>query len=414
MRTVWAVIRREYVERVRTRWFLATTLGGPLVFLALTVLPVWFASRGETAERTVAVVDETGRLEGAVRRRLEEAGYVVEVVAADDAAAVDRATRRSAAGDIGGLLWLDEETLERGRAVLTARSGPSAIRRMGMRGAVVQAALEARRGEGSDARELLRGGELEVAELAPSGSSFEEAEFLRIYMGAFLLYMVILFYAVAVMRSTLEEKTSRIVEVIISSMRPWHLMLGKILGVGAVGLTQLAVWAGFAAAAAATGLPLLVAARPELGELDQLRAILPDAGYVALFLTFFLGGYFIYAAIYAAVGAMVSSEQEAQQAQFPVIVLLVAPIILIPGVIQDPASTTSTVLSLVPFFSPILMFARAVGGAAPAWQVAASFVAMAVTVVGLAWLAGRIYRVGILMSGKRPSVSEIVRWIRQA
>jgi ABC-2 type transport system permease protein len=212
----------------------------------------------------------------------------------------------------------------------------------------------------------------------------------------------------------LDEKTSRIVEVIISSLRPWQLMLGKILGVGAVGLTQLAVWAGVLVIGLRIAPGALLAARPELAQLSQLRAAIPGPSFFVYFMVFFLGGYFIYSALYAAVGAMCNSEDEAQQAQFPFMLLILTPVFTLVGVIESPSSTASVVLSLVPFFSPFLMFARAAGGAAPAWQVGLSVVLMALTVIAVAWLAGRIYRVGILMTGKRPTPRELVRWIREA
>ena len=203
-------------------------------------------------------------------------------------------------------------------------------------------------------------------------------------------------------------------EVILSSMRPWQLMLGKIVGVGAVGLTQLAVWAGVAALALATALPAALRARPELGQIAQLRSLLPDPSFFLYFVVFFLGGYFIYSALYAAVGAMCNSDEEAQQAQFPVMVLIIVPVFALVGVIEHPAAPASVVLSLVPFFSPFLMFARAASGVAPPWQIALSIVLMALTVLGVAWVAGRIYRVGILMTGKRPTVRELWRWLREA
>jgi ABC-2 type transport system permease protein len=188
-------------------------------------------------------------------------------------------------------------------------------------------------------------------------------------------------------------------------------MLGKILGVGAVGLTQLAVWVVVGGALMVLGLPALLAARPEL---TAITSGLPGPSFFVYFLIFFLGGYFIFSALYAAVGAMCNSDEEAQQAQFPVMILIFVPVVALVGVIESPNSTLSVVLSLIPFFSPFLMFARAVGGAAPFWQVALSIVLMVLTLLGVAWVAGRIYRVGILMTGKRPTVTELLRWLRQA
>ncbi|MDT8342346.1 MAG: ABC transporter permease [Longimicrobiales bacterium] len=252
--------------------------------------------------------------------------------------------------------------------------------------------------------------EVEVAGEVRRGG--DDPAFITAYVGSFLLYIVVLLYAVAVMRSVLEEKTSRIVEVILSSMRPWELMLGKILGVGAVGLTQLAIWIGVGVLFLAAGLPALAASRPEVLTPEVLAEAVPGAGFAALMVTYFLGGYFIYSGLYAAVGASCNTDEEAQHAQMPVVLLLVVPIAFVAPVIQDPTGTLSVVLSFVPFFTPILMFARAAVGGVTPFEVAASVILMAATVVGVAWVAGRIYRVGILMAGKRPTLPEIWRWVR--
>jgi ABC-2 type transport system permease protein len=229
-----------------------------------------------------------------------------------------------------------------------------------------------------------------------------------------LLYMVMLLYAVAGMRATLEEKTSRVVEILISSVRPSELMLGKILGVGSVGLTQLAVWVLFGVLALTLGLPAVLASRPDFADPETIAQALPSLGLSALFVGLFLGGYFLYSAIYAAVGAMCSTEEEAQQAQFPVIFLLVVPIMFLMPVIENPNSAMAVGASLVPFFSPILMYARAATGAVPLWQILTALALLLAGVLAVAWLAGRIYRVGILMQGKRPTLPELWRWVRES
>ncbi len=294
-------------------------------------------------------------------------------------------------------------------------SSPSPFRRMAIRSAISRAALEkALQDQGMDADQLMGGGELDVQVLSSEGAGTDDPRFAVAYGGAFFLYMMLLIYSVSVMRATLEEKTSRVVEVVISSMKPWHLMLGKILGVGAVGITQMAVWLLSGALAFSAGLPALVAARPEMASLESMRQFLPGVGLLLLFGAFFLFGFFLYSGLYAAVGAMCNTDEEAQQAQVPVTLLVIAPMILLMPVISDPGSTLAIATSLFPFFSPILMFARAAGGGAPAWQVAASFVLMALATVAVAWVAGRIYKVGILMAGKRPTLPELWRWVREA
>ncbi|WP_405282800.1 ABC transporter permease [Gaopeijia maritima] len=410
---VGAVIRREYLQRVRSRWFVIATIAGPLLMLGLMIVPILIASRGEQADRLVVVVDRTGVLHDRVAEGLERAGYTVESEAGDDAEAALRG--RVESDDLGGYLVLDDATIERGTARFVSTSRPSIVRQVALRQIVAQAAIAARIGDaGDDLEALLGGGELDFEVVSDGGIGFDDAAFAASYFGAFILYMTILLYAVAVMRSVLEEKSSRVVEVVISSMRPWQLMLGKILGVGAVGLTQLTIWAASGALIVSAGIPALLAANPQFAQLSELREILPGIGYAGLFAVFFLGGYFMYSGLYAAVGAMCNTDEEAQQAQFPVIMLLVVPIIFVTQVINEPNAPLSVALSLIPFFSPILMFARAAAGAAPLWQVGASVLGMAVTVVAIAWVAGRIYKVGILMAGKRPTLPELWRWVREA
>jgi ABC-2 type transport system permease protein len=411
---VWAVIRREYLQRVRSRWFVIATLAAPIMMLALIVIPAMMASQGSDSDRAIVVLDRTGSLYERVEAGLDRAGYAVQR-ATDTPDAEEALARRVQTGDLGGFLVLDDATLSRGEARLVTSSRPSLVRQVAIQQVFVQAAVAVRLG-GDDASlgALLNGGDLHLEVLSDGGAGVNDPAFVASYVGAFLLYMTILLYAVSVMRSVLEEKTSRVVEVVISSMRPDQLMLGKILGVGAVGLTQLAIWGLAGTLIIAAGIPALLAANPTLSQLSELREFMPGLGYLGLFVVFFLGGYFMYSGLYAAVGAMCNTDEEAQQAQMPVILLLVIPVIFVTQVIDNPNAPLSVALSLVPLFSPILMFARAATGAAPLWQVGLSVVGMVVAVVVIAWVAGRIYKVGILMAGKRPTLPELFRWVREA
>lgn len=414
MANVWAVIRREYLQRVRSRWFIFTTIAGPLMMAGLIYVPAYFGQRQQRNQRTLAVVDRTGVLFARLAPILEEAEYTLSDEP-DTAGAVETLSQRVIDGDLGGLIVLDGETLRSGEAVLYATSRPSAIRRISIQSAVARASLQAQLADqGVDTDALISGGELRVEMLTGSPGGMQEPRVAMAFVGAFLLYMVILLYSVAVMRATLEEKTNRIVEIVISSMKPWHLMLGKIMGVGAVGVTQMAVWAASAFVLASAALPAVLAANPELASLRDIGSAMPTAWQLLLLLGFWIFGYFIYSGMYAAVGAMCNTDEEAQQAQLPVVMLVVAPAILIAPVLESPNSAMAVSLSLVPFFSPILMWARAAAGAAPWWQVTLSFGLMAITVLAVAWVAGRIYRVGILMAGKRPTLPELWRWVREA
>jgi ABC-2 type transport system permease protein len=410
------ILRREYMQRVKSRWFLVGTFVAPVFFLGLMVGPWLYASGKEKTLRTIAVVDETGVLYGRVAPRLEEAGFTVRRA---DSGAEESLRLQASEGELGGYMVLGPEALSRGHVVFVGSQGPGLVGGMTIRGAVAQSALEVRLGDAGTREELealLAGGVMEVRLLQETGGGARggDPQFVGVFAGTMLLYMVILLYAVAVMRATMEEKTGRIVEILISSVRPGDLMLGKILGVGSVGLTQLAVWIGFGVLVLTMGLPALVAARPEVADPEFIAAALPGAGQTALFATLFLGGYFLYAAVYAAVGAMCSTEEEAQQAQFPVVMLLVVPVIFLMPVMESPNSTMAVVASFVPFFTPILMYARAGTGMVPLWQVLAAVFLLYVAVLAVAWVAGRVYRVGMLMQGKRPTLPEVWRWVRQA
>jgi len=417
MRIVRAVIRREYLQRVRNRWFILSTAGIPLLMIAGMAIPIIMEARSDARERVIVIVDQTGALYDDVVEGLGESFEVERVPYTQDV--IQELDERIAEGQIGGFLLLDDETMSAGNAVFRGNEKPGTVRRMRIQRAVVQSVLRSRLGEtrsdeqGLDA--LLSGGDIQYVNLVEYGlaDGEREAGMVAGFVGAFMLYMVILLYGVQVMRAVLEEKTTRIVEIIISTVKPWQLMLGKILGVGAVGLTQLAIWMLCLVLLATVGLPYLVVARPELLEVKELLDLLPIGGGIVLFLAFFVTGYFLYSSLYAAVAAMCSSDEEAQQSQLPVTMLLIVPMMFLAPTMEDPNGPLATWLSFVPFFSPVLMFPRYIGGA-PLWQVGLSLVLVALTVVAVAWVAGRIYRVGILMQGKRPTLPELMRWVRES
>jgi ABC-2 type transport system permease protein len=411
-----AVIRREYLQRVRSIWFVFGTIAGPVFMIAIFAIPMVFGLREETGERAIVIMDRTGILYEGVASRLGESLDVERVEFSDgvDAVLESRIENR----EISGVLVLDESTLSVGRAVYRGVERPSTLQSVWIRQAVVESALEARLLGASDAlgaQALLDEGAVEYQTLdgeAPDGDD-RTAALVVGFAGGFVLYMTLLIYGIQVMRAVLEEKTTRIVEIIISVVRPGQLMLGKILGVGAVGLTQLGIWVLSFLVLLTFGLPYFLAARPELVEIRNAVEFIPQAGGLALFVVFFVLGYFLFSSLYAAVAAMCSSDEEAQQTQMPVTILLIVPMMVLAPIIEDPHGPLGTWLSLVPFFAPILMFPRYMAGA-PFWQVGVSLLLMVVTIVIVAWIAGRIYRVGILMQGKRPTLPEIVRWVREA
>jgi ABC-2 type transport system permease protein len=231
------------------------------------------------------------------------------------------------------------------------------------------------------------------------------AVFLVSFTMVMLLYINVLVYGFAVMRSIIEEKSSRILEVLLSSVTAKQLLAGKIIGVGAVGLTQALIWLAIAGAFSIAG---MTASRSMMSNVH-----IPMVGIVA-FAVFFILGYFLYSTMYAALGAMVNSDQEAQQVQWPAMLPIVFSIILSTPVLQHPNSQLAVWTSLIPFFTPILMFVRIMAETPPLWQILLSVVLMLVTTWGLLGFSSRIYRVGILMYGKRPTLPELRKWLRYA
>ncbi|MGQ0538481.1 MAG: ABC transporter permease, partial [Gemmatimonadaceae bacterium] len=231
------------------------------------------------------------------------------------------------------------------------------------------------------------------------------------FISSFVLYTLIVLYGQTILRGVIDEKNSRVAEVVVASVKPESLLAGKVLGVGSVALTQLTVWV--------VSLALFIRFRePILAWLDIPNApvSLPNIGFTAVLtvLLFFVLGFVLYAALFAAIGAMVSSEQDAQQAATPVMILIVMSAVFIQPVLLDPTATFSKVVSWIPFSAPILMPVRTGIIAVPLWETLLVMLGLVVACLGCLWLAARIYRVGVLMYGKRPSLAEVARWVRYA
>ena len=240
---------------------------------------------------------------------------------------------------------------------------------------------------------------------------------------ALLLYISILVYGMFVMRGVIEEKSNRIVEVVASSVRPFQLLMGKVLGIGALGLTQLLAWVALMFGASLAAGPLLLAVLPDAAAAGPAPADLPDPGALSgllapellvAFVLYFFGGYLLYSALFAAVGSAVDQESDAQSLQTPVILPIMLPVLFLGVVAAEPDSALAVGLSLFPLSSPILMVVRMAVTDVPAWQIALSLALLAAAFVGVIALAARIYRVGILMYGKKATFSDLWRWMRTA
>ncbi|MDE2874600.1 MAG: ABC transporter permease [Gemmatimonadota bacterium] len=412
---VWAVLRREYVERVKTKGFIFSTIAIPLLMLGMIGLSAFMAMRSEQSQRRLALIDFTGQVGEEVARRMEATGYDLEIVGTQ--VGLEELDRRVLEGEIEAYVVLDDLTLQEGAFAYRSEDSPGRIRGALMESIVVETVLELRLSlteNTAGVRELLGGSHLNFERLGEEVSEVEEVSGIATgFAGAMILYIAMLLYGSFVLRSVLDEKRNRVVEVVISGVTPGRLMLGKILGVGCMGMTQLGIWAACAGLIGLLGVPMLAANIPE-ADLGQITEFLPGIGALVLLLVYFVLGFFLYSSLFAAVGAMCSTEEEAQQAQFPIMMLLIVPFMLQMFSLQGDAFAWMDWAALFPFFSPILMFPRAVSGAVAWWMVGMSLVFMVIAVGATAWVAGRIYRVGILMQGKRPTLRELARWIREA
>lgn len=424
MRKVWAVIRREFVERVRRKWFWVMALLGPLFFGAIIFLPQ-LMMRGAGIKRIAVVDGTTGgfgqRVAAGLDSSLVDQEKVFDVVRVrDGAGVVDSLRAEVELKHLEGFLIVTDAVVDSGKAEYRASNVSSFTAKDALDRTLSRLVFATRlEREGVNPGLVLRA-RIPVAittRKISGGKTTQESaaqSFSLAYFMAIILYTSILIYGINVMSSVLEEKTTRIVEVLVSSLRPFQLMLGKLIGVGAVSIFQFLIWAVAAR--------YLIAQRRRLGgggggrgdagQLFQVPHV--TLGTTAVFVAYFLGGFFLYSAMFAAVGALSSNEQEARQAQQPVSVLLMVSFFGMFAMINDPNSPFAVTLSLIPFSAPIAMPVRWAAGNLPVSEIALSLALLVATIMGVTWVAARIYRVGILMTGKRPNLKELVRWVRAA
>jgi ABC-2 type transport system permease protein len=409
----WFVIaRREFLERVRTVWFLIVTILGPIGMVAAIVVPAWLSAKTANEGVRAQLVDHTGKVADRLAPSLAAFGWKVETVPADTAEA--ELLGRIKDDSIDGFAVIPEDALTGGKVVYSGDNATNQTAMIVLAQLVNNAVHSARAADAGLSAEQV-GSVLMPVPFEPrhttgeAASSSGMASFIIGYAVMFILYMAILLYAVNVLRSVVQEKTNRVVELMVAAAKPRALMLGKIIGVGAVGLLQLAIWATIAF--------LLMRFRGSVLGIFGIEAgdwSLPPLGVadVAVILGYFLLGYFFYAALYAGIGAMVNSDQEAQQVQTPIVLLLIIPVACVQLVSNDPRGTVAEVLTMIPFASPVLMPMRYLLGGAGVGSLLISLGILAVSTYLAAVLAARIYRVGILMYGKRPSLRELLRWLR--
>jgi ABC-2 type transport system permease protein len=418
MNKIAAVIQREYVAHVKSKGFFIATLLAPVLMSAMILLPGMLATMSTGEQWTIAVVDQTGQIFSPLEQALndtlsdgQQAFLLRDIPVTPNRREATRASLKNqvAGRSLSAYLVIDADILSTGKAEFYAANVGDFTTLRRVAGALDRIVVEMRLNrEGLDPGHIQRltsGIDMKTIKVSKAGQ--EESGFGRMFQTTFVfvftLYMTILLYGVTVMRGVIEEKSSRIVEILLSSLKPTQLMAGKIVGVGCVGLTQYVIWIAF-------GLILTTVGAAYLNLGDVIGRIPPMT--FLYFITFYVLGYFLYATLYAGIGAICTTEQEAQQSQFPVIAVLILPLLLITMIIKNPDGIASTVLSLIPFFSPMLMFLRINVATPPLGQILGSIAVLLVTIVAMIWMVARIFRIGILMHGKKPSLQEVLRWIR--
>lgn len=427
MTKAWQVFRREYVERVRKKSFLILTLLGPLLILGLAVIPNLLLLSTPDTVRPLAVIDLSGQVADQVEPMLNPAGsalpdgrlrYPVRVV--DPAGrplegVQEELNREVAAGTLHGYLVIDADLFAERPVSFYARNAANISESDRIRDALGNVIIPARFRDAGMAmdlegiRRLTRRVRVHPVQIGADGrveSAGQGAQLGKLaaaYGMVIVFYMTFLMWGISIMRGVVEEKTSKIVEVLLSSVSSRQLMTGKVLGIGAVALTQYLVWA-------AAGIAGYYLSAATLGEWVSTLSLWT----VVSFLGFFVLGYLFYASYFAALGACCSSDQEAQQMQQVGILPILAGFLVAFYVFTNPETPVSVVLSMLPPLTPFVMLVRINVLTPPFWQIALSVAAMVAGIGLMTVLAAKVFRVGILMTGKKPTVFEIWRWIRYA
>ncbi len=428
MNKIGLIIKREYLTRVRKRSFIIMSIVGPLLFGLVFVVPIWLASR-ESDEKVIEVLDESGYFTG----KFDGAGSV-SFRYLDST--LDNAKKELKSTNSYGLLFIPKLDIDNIEGItFYAEQNPSieiqaSLERI-LRNEIEEIKLE-RSGIDKEKLEKIKTTvNLNVINITDSGEKEGDVMVATAvgYIAAFLIYFFIFLYGVQTLRAVIEEKTSRIVEIIISSVKPFQLMMGKIIGIGAVGLTQFLLWVIlttiiYQGVLVFYDVDISKSKQIELAQGDQLspapEASLPDIFekldtinfplILGTFLFYFLAAYLFYGALFAAVGSAVDNDADAQQFQLPITLPLILSIMLLAAIIRDPHGDLAFWASMIPFTSPVIMMMR-IPFDPPAWQIVLSMVCMVAGFIFTTWLAGRIYRIGILMHGAKVNYKIMFKWL---
>ncbi len=433
MNNTLLIIQREYLTRVRKKSFIIMSIIGPLLFAAMMILPAWFASMEDTNEKVIAVIDETGMYKDALQSTdVLKFNFIQE--------SSEEKSQIVSNNGVDALLMIHGDLLQNPSNLSLYSDGQVTIDvihaiRNDLNRYLKDAKLASFQIEGfKEKLDEINNLSVNINTVRLDSDGQEKkssAEFaMAIGMGAALLiYMFMLIYGTQVMRGVIEEKTNRIVEVIISSVKPFQLMMGKIIGIGLVAITQFVIWITLTLSIVfvvqnfvfATGgaVPSQVDAASvnEAGQtFNNIISIIKDSNIISLisfFVFYFIGGYLIYASLFAAIGSAIDNETETQQFVMPVMIPIILSIYVATAAMRNPHGDLAFWFSIIPLTSPVVMMSR-LPFDVPAWQLALSMTVMVASFMFFTWFAARVYRTGILMYGKKVSYKEIWKWFIQA
>jgi ABC-2 type transport system permease protein len=430
MRNVWLIARREYVERIRTKGFMVTTIMIPLIMGGFIFGSIFLGSKSgndvhvavvssdtqlaldlqeelERLHRNDSSVADTERHPTSPRTDSKQPNIFVDAMSPGPTTR-ERLDRKLDDNELDGYLWITPAAMPGGRPQFSytpRSSGQTSVKNIlasALQRVLLREQLAHRGVIAADADQMLQ--PVTVATAHESHSDDRESAEISVSVLFFVMYLAIMLYGMNVARSIIEEKTSRIFEVLLATVRPEAMMAGKIIGVGSVGLTQVGIWLTAALALAGTS------AAVHLGG-DTIHMSL-TIGQVIFFFIYFILGYLFYASIAAALGAMTNSEQELQQLNMFLVLPLVVCFAALGTVLLTPDVMMSRVLALIPPFTPLLMYMRISLGHPLKSEIAASILLMSASICAIIWVTSRIYRIGVLMYGKRPNIPEILRWLK--
>lgn len=440
MNKIGLIIQREYLSRVRKKSFIVMTILGPILFAALMIIPGYLALKEDTDEKIIAVLDESEILKDVLnggeylsfeyindanvddlKKSFPESGYYAILYIPSNVITTERV-----------MLYSDQQTTM-GVSDDISDELSSFIKNIKLKNENVTPDILKR---------IRTNIKVETLQWTSSGEEKSSSAGLATafgYIGGFAIYLFVFMYGTMVMRGVIEEKTSRIVEVIISSVKPFQLMMGKVIGIGFVGLTQFFLWilltigiifgakGLIASDSIDTVAPISSVMEQQMGENTQEMMMseaqqifteimskldsIPIAFILGAFLFYFLGGYLLYSSLFAAIGSAVDNETDTQQFMLPISIPIILGMVVMTNAIQAPGAPLAFWFSMIPLTSPIVMMARLPFGV-PAWELILSASLLIVTFIGTIWLAGKIYKTGILMYGKKVNYAELWKWIR--